>query len=116
MREILPEFFYQPELYLNLNKINFGKRQDQQLVDDISLPSWCEQNPYKFVVRLREALECNYVSQNICKWVDYIFGYKQLGPDAERSLNTYSGVSYEDRIDLEKIGETDPNLAESYKL
>jgi len=26
VREILPEFFYQPELYLNLNKINFGKR------------------------------------------------------------------------------------------
>jgi hypothetical protein len=25
-------------------------------------------------------------------------------------------VTYEDRIDLEKIGESDPHLAESYKL
>jgi hypothetical protein len=31
-------------------------------------------------------------------------------------LNTYAGVTYEDRIDLEKLVETDPHLAESYKL
>ena len=64
---------------------------------------------------MREAFESNYVSQNISKWIDYIFGYKQQGADAERSLNTYAGVTYEDRIDLEKLGESDPHLAESYK-
>jgi hypothetical protein len=67
-------------------------------------------------VGLREALESNYVSQNISKWIDYFFGYKQQGPDAERCLNTYSSVTYEDRIDLEKLSESDPHLAESYKL
>ena len=65
---------------------------------------------------LREGLESNYVCQNISKWIDYFFGYKQQGPDAERCLNTFSSVTYEDRIDLEKLNQSDPHLAESYKL
>ena len=44
------------------------------------------------------------------------FWHNWLGSYAERSFNTYSGVSYVDRIDLEKISESDPNLAESNKL
>ena len=83
-----------------MNKIKFGKRQDNQFVEDVLLPYWCKGNPYRFVVMLREALESNYVSQNLNKWIDYIFGYKQQGVDAERSLNTYSNVTYEDKIDL----------------
>lgn len=62
VREILPEFFYLPEMYLNQNRINFGRRQDKQLVSDVVLPDGCNQNPYKFVVAMREALESNYVS------------------------------------------------------
>lgn len=117
VREVVPEFFYLPELYLNSNQIDFGRRQgDHQRVDDVRLPAWAKGNPYKFVVGLREALESNYVSQSISKWIDYFFGYKQQGPDAERCLNTYSSVTYEDRVDLEKLSESDPHLAESYKL
>jgi len=76
VREIVPEFFYLPELFVNSNKVAFGRRQDYQLVDNVQLPSWSHQNPYKFVVGMREAFESNYVSQNISKWIDYIFGYK----------------------------------------
>ncbi len=76
MREISPEFFYLPELFINKNRIAFGRRQDYQHVDNVQLPAWSHQNPYKFVVGMREAFESNYVSQNISKWIDYIFGYK----------------------------------------
>lgn len=116
VREITPEFFYLPEMFLNKNNINFGRRADKQEVNNIQLPHWCQGNPYRFVAGVREALESNYVSQGISKWLDYIFGYKQVGSDAERSLNTYSAVTYEDRIDLEKKFETEPDMAESYKL
>jgi hypothetical protein len=116
VREILPEFFYLPEMYQNQNKIKFGRRQDKELVDDVQLPKQFGQNPYRFVVAMREALESNYVSQSISKWIDYIFGYKQQGPDAERCLNTFSNVTYDERVDLEKLAETDPHLAESFKL
>ena len=101
VREIITEFFFLPELFLNKNKINFGKRQDNQDVDDVILPHWANKNPYRFIVLMREAIESNYVSQNISKWIDYIFGYKQLGVDAERCLNTYSIVTYEDKVDLQ---------------
>lgn len=116
VREITAEFFFLPEMHVNLNKIKFGKRQDNQEVEDVQLPYWCSHNPYRFVVLTREALESNYVSQNLNKWIDYIFGYKQLGVDAERSLNTYSNVTYEDKIDLHSINEANSGLAQSYKL
>lgn len=77
VREIIPEFFYLPELYLNNNNVEFGRRHgDHQTVNHIHLPQWTQQNPYKFVAALREALESNYVSQSISKWIDYFFGYK----------------------------------------
>ena len=77
VREIIPEFFYLPELYLNSNHVDFGRRHgDSQVVDNIHLPEWSQQNPYKFVASMREALESNYVSQSISKWIDYFFGYK----------------------------------------
>lgn len=41
VREIMPEFFYLPEMYLNNNKINFGKRQDKEIVGDVKLPDMC---------------------------------------------------------------------------
>jgi hypothetical protein len=62
VREIVPEFFYLPELFINANHINFGNRQDGQRVDNIKLPHWAEENPYKFIVGIREAIESNYVS------------------------------------------------------
>ena len=101
VREIVPEFLYLPEIFVNSNQINFGRRQDKKLVNHVTLPKWTKGNPYRFVAAMREAFESNYVSQTLAKWVDYVFGYKQRGPDAERCLNTYSMVTYEDRVDLE---------------
>ena len=49
---------------------------------------------------MREALECNYVSQNICGWIDYIFGFKQRDAEAEKCLNVFPILTYEDGVDL----------------
>ena len=38
VREPIPEFFYFPEIFLNINKINFHERNDGIRVDDVEFP------------------------------------------------------------------------------
>ena len=73
LRELIPEFFYLPEMFLNINKLNMGQKENKELVDDVFTP--CNNNPYDFVLTLREVLEGDTVSMNIQKWIDLIFGY-----------------------------------------
>jgi hypothetical protein len=35
LRELIPEFFYFPEMFINLNCYNFGKRNNNEYVDDV---------------------------------------------------------------------------------
>ena len=38
LRELIPEFFYLPEMFMNINSINFHKRSNDELVDDVLMP------------------------------------------------------------------------------
>ena len=38
LRELTPEFFYLPEMFENINYINFGIKKDGQRVDDVEMP------------------------------------------------------------------------------
>lgn len=40
-----------------------------------------------FLEKLKSALECRYVSENLHQWIDLIFGYKQRGEEAEKADN-----------------------------
>ena len=113
VRELIPEFFYCPELFINHNQINFGKKQDGEVVNDVKLPPWCQNDPYMFVIYMREAFESQYVSQNLNGWIDYIFGCKQREAEAEKSLNTFSRVTYEDGLDLDTV--SDPMQRQSFQ-
>ncbi|CAG9318802.1 unnamed protein product [Blepharisma stoltei] len=95
VKEMVPELFYLPEIFLNLNKENFGVRQDHIKVDDVELPKWAK-SPSDFVRKHRLALESWYVNQNLHNWIDLIFGYKQHGKPAENFYNTFCSITYED--------------------
>lgn len=43
--------------------------------------------PADFIQQLRNALESDYVSQNLHHWIDLIFGYKQRGVEADKADN-----------------------------
>lgn len=103
MRELVPEFFYMPEMFLNLNKINMGKNMDGRSVESVKIPEWANGDPLKYVCMLREYLESDYVSNHIHQWVDYIFGYKQKGKEAEDAVNIFPKITYENGVDIKKI-------------
>ena len=106
VRELIPEFFYLPQMFLNENKFNFGKKQTGEVIDNVLLPRWAKGDPRLFIKLHREALESEYVSANLHHWIDLIFGYKQQGDAAAQALNVFHYLSYEGAVDLDKI--TDP--------
>ena len=38
VRELIPEFYYFPEIFLNLNKVNFGIRANGEAIDEVIMP------------------------------------------------------------------------------
>jgi hypothetical protein len=68
-------------------------------VGDVELPRWAKGSHAAFVEKLREALESDYVSRNLHKWIDLIFGYKQRGKEAEKADNLFYHLCYEGNSD-----------------
>ena len=106
VKELIPEFFFMPELLVNLNEFDFGHLQlSEEKVDNVHLPPWAE-SPEDFIYKHRQALESDYVSNHLHEWIDLIFGYKQRGQHAVEALNVYHACTYEDQIDVNAV--TDP--------
>ena len=120
IREIIPQFFYFPEMFININNFNFGYLQNNEKISDstcsiilnlagifdpeerknkkvqvpdVLLPYWCENNPYKFIAIHRQILEEKFIYVN--RWVDLFFGDKQRGEKAQKIGNIYMSYSYE---------------------
>ena len=106
VRELIPEFFFLPEMLLNLNKIFFGKMQSGHSVSDVKLPPWAD-SAYDFIRIHKEILESEAVSLNLHKWIDMIFGYKQQGIEAEKAMNVFYYLTYESNVDIEKVNDPD---------
>lgn len=95
VKEMIPECYYLPELYINNNNVRFGLKQDKKPMRDAVLPKWSNNDPYTHVYKMREALECDHVSSQLHQWVDLIFGYKQRGRNAVEALNLFHPHTYE---------------------
>lgn len=89
-RELIPEFFYFPDFLINENKFDLGLEDS-----DVELPTWAK-DPFEFVVMNRKALESDYVSLNLHKWIDMIFGVTSRGEGARKIDNVYSSNFYEE--------------------
>lgn len=69
------------------------------------MPAWCgvENNPFLFIYYQRKGLESDIASAQIHQWIDLIFGYKQQGKEAEKNLNIFYYLTYENAVDLDSI-------------
>ena len=106
-KELIPELFFCPEVLMNTNDFPLGQLQDKRgKVDDVRLPKWAKGSPHEFIRIQREALESEYVSNNLHSWIDLIFGYKQRGNEAIKANNLFHRLSYEGAVDLDKIEDS----------
>lgn len=97
-------------MFVNFNNYNLGVMDDGTVVSDVELPPWAKTSE-EFVRINRLALESEFVSCQLHQWIDLIFGYKQQGPEAVRSLNVFYYLTYEGAVNLNAI--TDPVLREA---
>ncbi|XP_078078372.1 neurobeachin a isoform X4 [Mustelus asterias] len=109
VKELIPEFYYLPEMFVNSNNYNLGIREDGTVVSDVELPIWAKK-PEDFVRINRMGLESEFVSCQLHQWIDLIFGYKQRGPEAVRALNVFHYLTYEGSVNLDSI--TDSGIRE----
>ena len=126
VRELIPEFYYFPEIFLNINKINLGKRSCGELVDDVEIPKnidiienilnennhdnknnnnseidKAETSNYfrcfKFVEKMRNLLESK--TNEINNWINLIFGTKTKYKNSRKKDQYFRTQSYIDFSD-----------------
>ena len=110
VKEIIPEFFYLPEMFLNINDLNMGITDKGNLINDVITP--CNNNPYDFIMTMRSVLENDVISYSIKNWADLVFGYKSRGKEAEAALNLYTEASYQESVDISKVENKSAKLRE----
>ncbi|XP_019084363.1 PREDICTED: LOW QUALITY PROTEIN: BEACH domain-containing protein A2-like [Camelina sativa] len=111
VKELIPEFFYMPEFLENRFYLDLGEKQSGEKVSNVSLPPWARGSVREFICKHRDALESDYVSENLHHWIDLIFGHKQRGKAAEKSVNVFYHYTYEGNVDVDAV--TDPTLKAS---
>ncbi|XP_053976406.1 neurobeachin isoform X5 [Hylaeus volcanicus] len=105
VKELIPEFFFLPEMLVNSNRYRLGRQEDGSSVGDVELPPWAS-SPEEFIRINRMALESEFVSCQLHQWIDLIFGYKQKGPEAIRATNVFYYLTYEGSVDLDTITDS----------
>lgn len=93
-KELIPELFYFPYVFENINTLSIGinQRFNRDSAKFI-LPEWAE-NSWDFIRKHRKCLESTHTNNNIHMWIDLIFGCKQMGDQAESSCNLFHPITY----------------------
>ncbi|GIQ80795.1 hypothetical protein KIPB_001651 [Kipferlia bialata] len=103
VKELTPEFYYTSQHLVNRNGFVFGRRHDNEAVDDVKLPPYCKGSPRELTRVMRLALESPSASQHMGRWVDIVFGGRQTGDLAVEALNVFYWLTYEKSVDVEAI-------------
>ena len=132
LREIIPEFYFLPDMFINFNQLEFGYLQDRIndenatskilkkihnceegkiKVNEVLTAFWNENNPIYFVYLYRKIFEKKNL--NINKWINLIFGIYSFGDNARKKGNLYSPYVYDNVIKC-RLNKMDNDLKYSH--
>ena len=109
--ELIPEFYFIPEIFLNMNFCNFGKlikKNKGFLINNIKLGDGFK-SILEFIDYHQNNLNSEYFSSQINKWIDNIFGENQI-TDKKNIYNSFPQECYEKYVKEEinqKLKELD---------
>ena len=110
-RELCPEFYFNYELFLNLNYNDFGIMESENEYYYLNnVDNERKETCIQFVIYLRKLLEKSDVSS----WIDNIFGINQLNDSDERP-NSFPFYTYESYCEFEKIKKESKPLKKRVK-
>ncbi|CAI5506687.1 unnamed protein product [Closterium sp. Naga37s-1] len=96
LKELIPEFYsLSTSFLLNSQGLDLGVKQDGVPVGDVVLPPWAT-DAHDFAAKMRQALECPYVSKRLHHWINLVFGCKQRGEAAVEADNVFHPLTYDD--------------------
>ena len=117
VKELIPEYFYNPDILVNSNHVDFGTTSKGIQLNDVVLPPWADGSPEQFIRIQRNALESEYVSANLHHWIDMIFGIKQRPPFlddgselAVEACNVFFHITYEGAVDMDVLAKSRPGM------
>ena len=111
-KELIPEFFYLPEMFTNDNGFDLGELPGRVSISNVALPPWANNSPHIFVRKHREALESQYVSDHLHEWIDLIFGVNQPydSPNTRAAYNLFSPSCYKPTSESSLYGQVPQQL------
>ena len=114
LRELIPEFFYFPEMFYNMNKFNLGQIKDKVTniaydVNDTAIPEWANSDGYIFINMHRMYLESPEVNEKINEWFNLIFGVKRRGNLAKKINNLFLEYTYDEEF-RENYDKSEDNM------
>ena len=122
-RESIPDLICKTEQYINLNCVDFGKKNNVLRVDDFNIYLYDENsildenillkyNNYSisdyvnFILKENIILNSGKIANEIIYWFDLVFGVMQLPEkNRENCLNIFNVESYEQKTNLSQIVE-----------
>ena len=125
-REIIPDFFCYFDYYCNLNCCFYGLKSgtEEVFIDDFKLNSDLSKYNNNNSSYVKSIFECKtllnnvFISNILSKWVDNIFGKKQI-PKKElipECCNLYNKLAYEQKVNFENKIMKNYNLYKNKKL
>ncbi|CAD8167100.1 unnamed protein product [Paramecium octaurelia] len=97
-KELIPEFYsLDPDFLINCDKLELGMTQEGEIIDDAIIPPWAN-SMTDFLLKMRMALESDYVSSQLPKWIDLIFGCKTRGDEAVKQDNLFYPYTYAENV------------------